>query len=128
MDSRINNLEGHVVLCGAGRNGIEALENLLAHGQEVVVIEMDGDIANELNDQGLYYIEGDATEEEVLLSAGIEKASALVTALPKDTDNVFVVTPEIGLELPLSTLYEGVEFGPEVSEAEEAAAQYEESP
>jgi len=91
MDSRINNLEGHVVLCGAGRNGIEALENLLAHGQEVVVIEMDGDIANELNDQGLYYIEGDATEEEVLLSAGIEKASALVTALPKDTDNVFVV-------------------------------------
>ncbi|MCZ4409529.1 potassium channel family protein [Cryomorphaceae bacterium 1068] len=91
MDSRINNLEGHVVLCGAGRNGIEALENLIAHNQEVVVIDKKEDIANELNDKGLLYIEGDATEEEILVNAGIDKASALITALPKDTDNVFVV-------------------------------------
>jgi voltage-gated potassium channel len=91
MDSRIKSLEGHVVLCGAGRNGIEALENLIAHNQEVVVIDKDENIAGELNDKGLLYIEGDATEEEILVNAGIEKASALVTALPKDTDNVFVV-------------------------------------
>ncbi|MFT6997227.1 MAG: voltage-gated potassium channel [Cryomorphaceae bacterium] len=91
MDSRINNLKGHVVLCGAGSNGIEALENLLAHNQEVVVIEKQENIANELHDKGLLHILGDATEEAILLNAGIKKASALVTALPKDTDNVFVV-------------------------------------
>jgi voltage-gated potassium channel len=91
MDSRIKSLEGHVVLCGAGRNGIEALENLLSHNQEVVVIEKEANIANELHDKGILHIDGDATEEETLLNAGIEKASALVTALPKDTDNVFVV-------------------------------------
>ncbi|MEM9051309.1 MAG: potassium channel family protein [Bacteroidota bacterium] len=91
MDSRIQKLQGHVVLCGAGRNGKEALQNLLMDGQEVVIIENDEQIATELQDQGLYYIQGDATEEHFLKMAGIETASALITALPKDTDNVFVV-------------------------------------
>lgn len=91
MDSKIKNLEGHVVLCGAGRNGMESLENLLANQRNVVVIEKRPEVTDRLQDAGLFYIEGDATEEEALLNAGIERASALVTALPKDTDNVFVV-------------------------------------
>jgi len=91
MDSRIQKLEGHIVLCGAGRNGMESLQNLLAYGQEVVIIESNEDIAGVLQDKGLYYIKGDATEEESLKMAGIESASALITALPRDTDNVFVV-------------------------------------
>jgi len=91
MDAKIEKLEGHVVLCGVGRNGMEALTTLLAHGQEVVVIEMKTEIVEDLQDEGIFFIEGDATEEEALLSAGIEHASALVTSLPKDTDNVFVV-------------------------------------
>lgn len=91
MDSRINKLEGHIVLCGAGRNGMEALQNLVAHQHKVVVVEKQAEIVDELQDEGLFYIEGDATEEEVLHNAGIERASALITALPKDTDNVFVV-------------------------------------
>ena len=91
MDSAINKLEGHVVLCGAGRNGMEALQNLLSHGREVVVVEQKNEIIDHMHDEGIYYIEGDATEEEALRSAGIVQASALVTSLPKDTDNVFVV-------------------------------------
>jgi len=91
MDSKIKNLKGHVVLCGAGRNGMESLENLLAANRNVVVIEKLPEVTHRLQDAGLFYIEGDATEEEALLEAGIEKAAALVTALPKDTDNVFVV-------------------------------------
>jgi voltage-gated potassium channel len=91
MDSRIKNLEGHVVLCGAGRNGKESLKNLLADNRSVVIIEKRPEVTDRLQDEGLLYIEGDATEEEALLQAGIDRAAALVTALPKDTDNVFVV-------------------------------------
>ena len=91
MDNRINKLQDHVVLCGAGRNGLEALQTLRANDQEVVVIEKSTDIVEDLQDDGISFIEGDATEEETLLTAGIERASALITSLPKDTDNVFVV-------------------------------------
>jgi voltage-gated potassium channel len=91
MDSRIKKLSGHVVLCGVGRNGMEALHNLHQYDCKVVVIENDEKIAESLQEKGMYYIEGDATEEESLRSAGIENASALITALPKDSDNVFVV-------------------------------------
>jgi len=91
MDSPIQELRDHVLLCGVGSNGLEALENLRAHYKEVVVIENNESIADELQDEGVLIIQGDATDEEVLLNAGIERASALITALPKDTDNVFVV-------------------------------------
>lgn len=91
MDAKIDKLKGHVVLCGAGRNGREALQNLLAHDQEVVVIEKLPEIIRDLQEMNVCFIEGDATEEEALLDAGIKRASALITSLPKDTDNVFVV-------------------------------------
>lgn len=91
MDSAIKKLEGHVVLCGAGRNGMEALQNLLSHGRKVVVVEQKNEIIDHMHDEGIYHIEGDATEEKALLSAGVKRASALITSLPRDTDNVFVV-------------------------------------
>jgi voltage-gated potassium channel len=91
MDSSIKRMSGHIVLCGAGRNGMESLQNLKNHGKEVVVIDQKKEAINALLDHGVPYIEGDATEEETLRMAGIEEASALISSLPKDTDNVFVV-------------------------------------
>jgi voltage-gated potassium channel len=91
MNAKIEKLEGHVVICGAGRNGMKALQTLLSYHKKVVIIEQDPEIIEELRDEGLYFIEGDATEEEALVKAGIHNASALVSSLPKDTDNVFVV-------------------------------------
>ncbi len=56
IDSRIKNLEGHVVLFGGGRNGMEALVSLLARNQEVVVIEKQENIANYLYYNVLHHI------------------------------------------------------------------------
>ncbi len=91
--STIKELKDHVIICGYGRNGKQAAKILSNHKVKFVVIEAN----EELIEQGLLkrdeilYIKGDATDDEVLSSAGIERAKALITALPEDADNVYIV-------------------------------------
>lgn len=89
----IDKLDNHVILCGYGRNGKQAAETLLQHKVEFVVIEIDDERLrqDELAGKKLLYIKGDATADETLIRAGIKKARALITALPEDADNVFIV-------------------------------------
>lgn len=91
--SAVKELKDHVIICGYGRNGKQAAKILGHHKVKFVVIETDDNrIEQELSKrEGLLYIKGDATDDEVLLSAGIDKAKALITALPEDADNVYIV-------------------------------------
>lgn len=86
-------LHGHVIICGYGRNGQQASLTLKIHNVPFVVIEKDEvrmeQFAAENHD--LIFFTGDATEDWVLKKAGIDKAKALITALPEDADNVFIV-------------------------------------
>jgi len=88
---RIAKLSNHVVICGYGRNGKQAAMELIEHGVPIIVIERDPDIIEELRNSDQLYIEGDATKEEVLTDASIRDAKALITTLPEDADNLFVV-------------------------------------
>jgi voltage-gated potassium channel len=91
--SAINELKDHVIVCGYGRNGKQAAKILENHKVKFVVIE-NGDerIEHELSKKDqILYIKGDATDDEVLLNAGIKRAKALITALPEDADNVYIV-------------------------------------
>jgi voltage-gated potassium channel len=91
MQRHIENMEGHIVLCGCGRTGRCALEELLlAQDERVVIIERDPDICEEMAGRGLPVMCEDATAEEVLESARVAHAAGLITALPDDADNVFV--------------------------------------
>jgi voltage-gated potassium channel len=88
----ISKIENHVIVCGFGRNGKQACDQLLAHNQTFVVIENGEKALHDLREQANYlFIEGDATRDEILQEAGIEKATALITTLPVDSSNVFVV-------------------------------------
>lgn len=91
--SAINELKDHVILCGYGRNGKQAAKILENHKVKFVVIENDDErIEHELSKKvQMLYIKGDATDDEVLLNAGINNAKALITALPDDADNVYIV-------------------------------------
>ncbi len=94
MRRKLQKLSDHVIVCGYGRNGRHAVEELLLHNEKVVVIELKPEIIvdNELDtNEKIYTIHGDATNEETLLSANIKAAKALITTLPNDSDNVFVV-------------------------------------
>ena len=89
----IDKFNNHVIICGFGRNGQQAAKILMGNNIDFVVIDPDkSTIENWLNDNlQLVYIHGDATDDEVLIKAGIKKAKAILITLPADADNVFIV-------------------------------------
>lgn len=88
---KIEKLSGHVIVCGFGRNGRQASLELLEHGEKVVVIDSKESSIDRIRMiPDLLFIQGDATLEEVLTSASISKAKALITAIPDDAANVYV--------------------------------------
>lgn len=88
---RIKKMKRHTIICGFGRNGKQAAIELLNHGEAFVIIEKDPKVIEEIRDKGYTYIQGNATNDAVLEEAGIHKAKALVTTMPADADNLFVV-------------------------------------
>ncbi len=90
VKNRINSLSNHVIICGYGRNGNQASERLKAYKKPFVVIEKDKEVI-EKHEDGVLFVEGDANEDEVLRQAGIERAQYLITAMPDDSVNLFVV-------------------------------------
>ena len=91
VEKQIGYLKGHTIVCGYGRNGQQAILKLGNYNKKFVVVEKKKEMIETLESQGILNIEGDATLDEVLQKAGIEKASFLITALPSDADNLFVV-------------------------------------
>lgn len=87
----LQRMEQHVIVCGAGRVGEKAIEELQEHHHQVVIIENDPQKADRLKADGCLVIEGDATRDEHLIAAGISKARALLTTLPDDAQNLYVV-------------------------------------
>ncbi len=90
MKKTIQKLSNHIIICGYGRNGKQAAAKLKAYQRHFVVIEKDTQVIQK-NEESILFIEGDANEDETLLAAGIKKAQCLITALPDDADNLFVV-------------------------------------
>lgn len=91
MEQKINKLEGHVIVCGFGRLGKRVCEELLQEGKAFVVIEKSEDAINQLNELKYNYIIDDATHEEVLVRANVKNAQSLITTIPEDAHNVYVV-------------------------------------
>ena len=92
VNKEILKLKDHVIVCGFGRNGRQACEQLRSGNEKFVAIESNPKIIAALHeDESILFIEGDATNDDVLLEAGLERAKALITALPNDAANVFVV-------------------------------------
>ena len=92
VKNAIGGLEGHVIVCGFGRNGRQAAHVLKKHDKRFVVIDRDEKLTNNITHKfSDLVLSGDATQDETLLAAGILKCSALITTLPTDADNLFIV-------------------------------------
>ena len=91
VQKTIEQLDDHTIICGFGRNGKQAMSRLKSYNEQFVIIEKDESIIKDIEGKGVLCIKGDATTDEVLLKAGIEHAKNLITALPSDADNLFVV-------------------------------------
>ncbi len=91
MQKKIDGFKDHIIICGYGRNGQQAAKKLVAYNKSFVVVERDKEIIEKFQNEIIPFVLGNANEDEVLLQAGIERASTLISALPNDADNLFVV-------------------------------------
>ena len=92
MEKQIAKLKDNVIVVGYGRNGSQAVEELLSSHIPVVVIENRPKVIQYIRENPkILYLEGDATDDNVLHKAGTGKAKALISALANDADNLFVV-------------------------------------
>jgi len=90
MTRDIDHLTGHTIVCGYGRLGKTLTEELFGRGLPFVVVEQNVEEASEAADLGYLLVTGDATDEDVLLEAGVKRAKTLIVALQSDADNVFL--------------------------------------
>ncbi|MFA5404082.1 MAG: potassium channel protein [Ignavibacteria bacterium] len=92
VNKKIDKLENHVIVCGYGRTGKQICMELKDDKIPFIVIESRENVIEYIkSDENILFLDGNATEEETLLLAGIKKAKAIITTLPEDPDNVYVV-------------------------------------
>jgi voltage-gated potassium channel len=85
----IKKMKNHTIVVGYGRNGKQAVSELLIHNKAVVVID-NNNMLEENSTNKLKWILGDATNDECLMEAGIKDARSIITALPSDADNLYI--------------------------------------
>ena len=107
MKTQIDELNGHVVVCGFGRLGNMLAKSLRASSAGFVILEENEARATEARLQGYLCIHGDATSEAVLLAAGVMRANALATVLSNDALNVFITLSARALNPNLSIVARG---------------------
>ncbi len=88
----LEKLKNHVIICGFGRVGMQVAMDLKAHETPFVIIENDREFLSTFeNEHDFKILVGDASQDENLIKAGIQSAKALISCLPKDADNLYVV-------------------------------------
>jgi voltage-gated potassium channel len=103
MQQQLESLSGHTVVVGFGRVGALVCEELTAVGHPFVVIDSAPERIAQLQARGYLSVLGDATEDKVLMDAGIDRAVALVTVIPDDAKNLFITLTvrQMGCELTI---------------------------
>jgi len=112
LHRQISRLKGHYIVCGMGRMGKIICRELMKKRANFVAIETSPEIEHPL-DEGFLVLKGDATKDDVLKEAGIESAEGLISVLPTDAENLYVVLSARGLNPYLNIVARAVEEGAE---------------
>jgi voltage-gated potassium channel len=92
VKKRIKKLNNHVIICGYGRNGKQASIELAEHNENFIIIEKSIEVSEDLRENtDILFVNGDASNEDILEQAQIKKAKAIITTLPNDADNLYIV-------------------------------------
>lgn len=97
LGMKIKSLKNHYVICGYGRIGSVISQELLEHRIPQLVIDSNPAVKGNLESREIPYIIDDASNDDVLIEAGVERATGLVATLPSDADNTFIVMSGRGL-------------------------------
>jgi Trk K+ transport system NAD-binding subunit len=107
MKNEIDHLKGHVIVCGFGRIGRLLSRDLTAAGAGFVVVERDEHRIVTARGMGYLCIQGEATDEQTLKEAGIDRARILATVLPDDAANVFITLSARSLNKTITIIARG---------------------
>jgi voltage-gated potassium channel len=91
MDKKISKMKNHYIVCGYGRMGAVIADELAERKQPFLIIENNEKKIPLIEEMGYHYIYGDASSEDVLQFAGIERAKGVIIVLDSDQDNLFVI-------------------------------------
>lgn len=91
MQKAVDSLRGHTIFCGFSRLSRIAVQQIAEAGKSLVIIDSNPERVQAAEQAGHFAILGDASDEEVLVRAGVMRASKVVTLLPKDADNLYVI-------------------------------------
>jgi voltage-gated potassium channel len=91
MKKRIESMHDHFIICGHGRVGEAVAKEFTLAKAEFVVVDRNPEVVERLLDEGLLAVEGDASNDAVLMRLGIDRARGLVAVLDSDASNTFVV-------------------------------------
>jgi voltage-gated potassium channel len=90
MDKRIRKMEGHSIIAGYGRVGRQVADEFSRKRAPFVVMEKSEDLIVEIQAEGRLFVQGDATDDDVLRKAGIDRAQTLISTLPDEAHNVYL--------------------------------------
>ncbi len=111
LEKKIKNLKDHYIICGYGRMGKIIARELREEGVTFVVVERNSSALEEKEDT--LFVIGDATRDQTLKEAGVERACGLISVLPNDAENLFVVLSARGLTPNILIVARAVEEGSE---------------
>ena len=97
LEKQIADLDNHYIICGFGRIGAVICKELTDDKIDFIIIEQEEKKIELIENAHFLYLSGDATREETLLEAGLDRAKGLVTAVSSDADNVFITLTAKGL-------------------------------
>jgi len=111
MHKEIDKLKRHYIVCGAGTTGEYVIDEFIKTKNDFVLIDLSEEaIANMREEAGDFpYLIGDATQDSVLIKAGVERAAGVVAVLPEDKDNLFVVITARGLNKNIRIVAKAIE-------------------
>jgi voltage-gated potassium channel len=91
LQKEVESMNGHVIVCGFGRVGRNVWSELQRYNEASVVVEVDHERVEGARERGALVVEGNATTDEILREAGIERAKGLIASVRDDSDNLVIV-------------------------------------
>lgn len=104
LQKKISSLKEHYIVCGYGRIGRMLCRELASKPVPCIVVEQDSERCQQLEEDGILFVQGDATHDDVLEKAGIRQAKGLITVVTSDSANVFITLTARGINPELFIL------------------------
>jgi voltage-gated potassium channel len=104
MQKKMTRLQNHYIVCGFGRIGQEICSILQENNRSFVVIENNDEVLREIDQLGYIELQGDASDDEILLTAGIKNARGLIAVVSTDAENLYITLTARGINSDLFIL------------------------